>query len=225
MDGQFGPERNKAYIIVSAGGGYAIHPINTTDAFNARTNTDLLVIAHGAPGRVGGMASAALAQAVYQDHNDAFKSIRFSVCSSANAGGGNPSAASAMAAVYGNQVDKIIASNGACALTGSGSILLDKADYRTSVKHTDQALYDALLNNILRDWQAGLDVQCQGIIGAGNFGQLAGFMQTVYSRYSTADMSPRGNQGNSMNYLLMIKNNADGKPQTECGRSSGTVCP
>ncbi len=187
---------------------------------------DLYVFAHGGADNIGGITYANFVSGLEAAHPAIPNSVLFGVCYSAT---GPDSLLKQVNAEYGQNVNKLSGSNGACALTGNGNRALNNAQYRVGAVPSDQTEYDTVLNAILAKWNGqvypgtGLSyaAYCRAALAPFNAGTLRTFMATVVTQFSQV--------GTNTDYLKLVELNTDGQAFTSCGQDptgTGSVpCP
>lgn len=190
---------------------------------------DLYVFAHGGADNIGGMTYANFVGGLETAHPAIPNSIFFGVCYSA---AGPDSLLKQVNDEYGQNVNKLTGSNGACALTGNGNRDLNNAVYRVGAvraNQQDQNEYNQIIGNIVAAWNGvvypGTGVTyaayCRAALAPFNAGTLRAFMATVVTEFSHVNTNT--------DYLRLVALNTGGQALVSCGQdpaNTGVVpCP
>lgn len=196
---------------------------------NINNYEDLYVFAHGGNDDIGGMTYANFVAGLEAAHPAAPNSVFFGVCYSAT---GNDTLLKQVNDEYGENVNKLTGSDGACSLTGNGSRALNNAVYRVGAvrkNQHDENEYDEIVNDITDIWKNGLypesnltyDAYCRAALASFNAAALRAFMATVVTNFSQLN--------SDIDYLKLVELNTGGQALTSCGQdptNTGEVpCP
>ncbi|ADZ69216.1 hypothetical protein [Polymorphum gilvum] len=179
----------------------------------------LYIAAHGGQDVIDGFNHDTFAANLKAAHPATPTEVFFAVCGS---GAGPDSLLKKTNAQYADAIRKLSGGVTGCALVGNGSTDLANADYLIDVTHSDDQLYQDIIDNIEQKWSGPYPASVQSYAEVCNVrtdpfdrASVEDFVNTVLQEFSQP--APQGHPEESTNYLDLVAVNDGGNPLTICG--------